>query len=106
MKAWLASRQNSQPAEPFRNTPKNITSPLHPRYRERADKDSALGTELLKWRYKIAREWNSVRFGPLQIETHDGQHFFRVQLLPGNLPLSDLKVELYADPLSGRRLSR
>ena len=68
-------------------------------FRERADKDSALGIELLKWRYKIAREWNNVRFGTLQIETHDGQHFFRVQLLPGNLPLSDLKVELYANPL-------
>ena len=51
-------------------------------FRERADKDSALGTELLKWRYKIAQEWNSVRFGPMQIETHDGQHFFRVQLFP------------------------
>ena len=68
-------------------------------FRERAAKDSALGIELLKWRYKIAREWNTVRFGTLQIETHDGQHFFRVQLLPGNLPLSDLKVELYANPL-------
>jgi glycogen phosphorylase len=68
-------------------------------FKERAANKSALGTELLKWRYKIAREWNSVRFGPLQTETHDGQHFFRVQLLPGNLPLSDLKVELYASPL-------
>jgi len=68
-------------------------------FRERAAKESALGTELLKWRYKIAREWNSVRFGPLQTETHDGRHFFRVQLLPANLPLSDLKVELYASPL-------
>jgi glycogen phosphorylase len=70
-------------------------------FRERAANESAAGTELLKWRYKIAREWNSVRFGPLQTETHDGQHFFRVQLLPGNLPLIDLKVELYANPLQG-----
>jgi glycogen phosphorylase len=68
-------------------------------YRERAAKESAVGTELLTWRYKIAREWNGVRFGPFQNETHDGRHFFRVQLLPGNLPVSDLKVELYANPL-------
>ena len=48
-------------------------------YRERAAKDSALGTELLKWRYKIAREWHTVRFGTVEIETHDGQH-----CLPGS----------------------
>ena len=68
-------------------------------YRERAANDGALGTELLKWRHKIAREWHTVRFGTLLVETHDDRHFFRVQLLPGNLPLADLKVELYANPL-------
>ena len=68
-------------------------------YRERDANDSALGTELLKWRYKIAREWHTVGFGTLLIETHDDQHFFRVQVLPGNIPITDLKVELYANPL-------
>ena len=68
-------------------------------YRERAAKDSALGTELLKWRYKIARDWHTVRFGTVEIETHDGHHCFRVEVWPGNLPMSDFKVELYADPL-------
>ncbi len=68
-------------------------------YRERAAKDSALGTELLKWRYKIARDWHTVRFGAVEIKTHDGHHCFRVEVWPGNLPMSDFKVELYADPL-------
>ena len=66
-------------------------------YGERAAKDSALGAELLEWRHKIAREWNTVRFGTVQVETHDGLHFFRVQVFPGNLPAQDLKVELYAN---------
>ena len=35
----------------------------------------------------------------MQVETRDGQHFFRIEVLPGTLPIADLKVELYASPL-------
>jgi starch phosphorylase len=38
-----------------------------------------------------------VRFGQVDIKTHDGQHFFRVEVSPGALPLDQLQVELYAD---------
>ena len=68
-------------------------------YGQRAANGSAAGVELLQWQHKIAREWSTVRFGELQIETRDGLHFFRVQVFPGSLSLADLKVELYADPL-------
>ena len=68
-------------------------------YSQRAANNSALGAELLQWRYKIAREWHTVRLGTTHIETRDDRHFFQVQVFPGNLPSSDLKVELYASPL-------
>jgi glycogen phosphorylase len=68
-------------------------------YGRRSAKDSALGLELVQWQHNIAQEWNTVRFGTMQVETRDGQHFFRVQVLPGTLPIRDLKVELYASPL-------
>jgi starch phosphorylase len=68
-------------------------------YGQRAAKKSALGVELLQWQQHIAREWDTVRFGTMQVETRDGHHFFRVQVLPGNLSLADLKVELYASPM-------
>jgi len=67
-------------------------------YSQRAAKDSALGVELLQWQHTITREWNTVRFGTTQVETRDGLHFFRVQVLPGALTVGDLKVELYASP--------
>jgi starch phosphorylase len=67
-------------------------------YSQRAAKDSALGVELLQWQHTITREWNTVRFGTTQVETRDGLHFFRVQVLPGALTIGDLKVELYASP--------
>jgi starch phosphorylase len=40
-----------------------------------------------------------VRFGTVSVETHDLLHIFRVQVLPGDLRLDDLRVELYAEPL-------
>jgi starch phosphorylase len=68
-------------------------------YAQRAAKENALGAELLAWQQTIARQWNSVRFGTVSVETHDNLHVFRVQVLPGDLPLDDLRVELYAEPL-------
>ena len=68
-------------------------------YAERAAKENTLGAELLAWQHTIARQWNTVRFATVSVETHDNLHHFRVQVLPGDLPLGDLRVELYADPL-------
>jgi starch phosphorylase len=66
-------------------------------YHERAAGDSALGVNLLHWQQDIDRHWNTVRFGAVRIETHDGQHFFQVEVLSGNLNPDQLQVELYAD---------
>jgi len=68
-------------------------------YLQRAAKQGALGAELLRWQQNIARQWHTVRFGTLQIETHEDRHIFRVQVFPGNLSLGDLSVELYAVPV-------
>jgi glycogen phosphorylase len=34
-------------------------------------------------------------------ETHDGLHFFRVQVFLGGLNLDELRVELYTNPVQG-----
>ena len=68
-------------------------------YGERAAENSAIGMELLRWQQNITREWDTVRFGTMQVKTHDSRHFFRVQVWPGNLPIDDFKVELFASPL-------
>jgi starch phosphorylase len=70
-------------------------------YRERADGDSALGLSSLRWKQAIDRDWNAVRFGSVKIETLDGQHFFKVEVSPGNLIPDQLTVELYADSVQG-----
>jgi glycogen phosphorylase len=68
-------------------------------YAQRAAKENAMGAELLAWQQTIAGQWHAVRFGTVSVETHDNLHVFRVQVLPGDLPLHDLRVELYAEPL-------
>jgi starch phosphorylase len=70
-------------------------------YLERAAGDSTLGASVLHWKQDIDRHWNTVRFGPLGIETHDGQHFFQVQISLGNLNPDQLTVELHADAIDG-----
>ena len=70
-------------------------------YRERADGDGALGVGLLQWRQDIDRHWNTIRFGSVRTETHDSQHFFHVEVLPGSLKPDQLQVELYADSAQG-----
>ena len=68
-------------------------------YAQRAQNESALGAELLAWQQTIVQQWKTVRFGTVNVETHDNLHTFRVQVLPGDLAPDHLRVELYAVPL-------
>ena len=70
-------------------------------YRERAAEDSALGVTLLHWQQDIEQLWSTVHFGSVRIESHDGQHFFEVEVSPGILTLDQLQIELYADSVLG-----
>lgn len=67
-------------------------------YRHRAASEGALGNEILQWVQKLGEQWHTVRFEPVRVETHDGHHCFTVQVSPGSLLVSDIKVELCAMP--------
>ena len=70
-------------------------------YRDRAADDGAFGLSLLRWKQDLDRHWSTVRFGAVGIETHDSQHFFRIEIYPGVLTRDQLQVELYADSMHG-----
>jgi starch phosphorylase len=72
-------------------------------YRDRTADDGALGLSLLSWKQAIDRNWNTVRFGSLKSETHDGEHFFQIEISPGGLTRDQLQVELYADSVHGEQ---
>ena len=70
-------------------------------YRERAKEDGALGQGLLQWEQNIHQHWGSVRFGKVEAVTRDQHHFFRVEVVSGELHPNDLLVELYAECAAG-----
>jgi starch phosphorylase len=70
-------------------------------YGARAAKGGQLGTDLLEWQRKLARNWSNVRFGSLTIEQHDDRYVFQVQVYLAELDPAAVRVELYADPQNG-----
>jgi starch phosphorylase len=71
--------------------------PAASRYRDRAADNGAVGSSLLQWKQDLERYWSTVRFVSIRINTHDGQHFFQVDVAPGSLTPDHFRVDLYAD---------
>ena len=65
-------------------------------YEARRQNQSALGIRLTNWRRQMEQEWHSLSFGDLQIETRDGQHHFRVEVIFGGVDPQAVQVELFA----------
>jgi starch phosphorylase len=68
-------------------------------YLARAANDSAQGISVSHWQQQLAQHWKMLRFGSAEVDTHDGLHFFQVQIYPGELAPDAFKVELYANPI-------
>jgi len=79
--------------------------PAASRYRDRAADDGAVGLSLLQWKQDIERNWSTVRFVRVRIDTHDGQNFFQAEVAPGSLNPDHLRVELHADSANGKSAS-
>jgi starch phosphorylase len=74
-------------------------------YRDRAADDGTIGLSLLHWKQDLERHWSTVHFVKVQLDTHDGQHFYQVDVAPGSLTPDHLGVELYADSAHGQDVS-
>ena len=70
-------------------------------YQARAENNGAVGAELLQWKQEMERHWSSLRFGALNVESQNGRTRFQVEVLPGDVPQDELRVELYAEPVAG-----
>ena len=56
---------------------------------------------ILRRQKDIDRQWNTVHFGPVRIETHDGEHLFQVEVSPRDLELKGFRVQLYSTSVPG-----
>jgi starch phosphorylase len=68
-------------------------------YARRAANDGEEGIGLLQWQSSIATQWNTLHFGDVSSETKDGQHQFKIQVIPGGIRADQVNVELYASPI-------
>jgi starch phosphorylase len=66
-------------------------------YRERALDKGRIGVDIINWRHALDQNWSALHFGEVQIEEHDGQHVFVVQVCLNNVDPKAVRVELYAD---------
>jgi starch phosphorylase len=55
----------------------------------------------LSRRREVSERWPELRFGSVQIATHEDAHVFEVQVFLGAMDPNAVAVELYADPRDG-----
>jgi len=70
-------------------------------YRERAANKGAPGRQLVDWQQAVDRQWGSLRFGGLRVETHADHHAVEVDVFLNGLDPGAVRVELYADGVRG-----
>ena len=70
-------------------------------YRERAARQGELGVRIAQWRHALDEHWHALHFGRVDVETHDGQRVFEVEVYLGELRPEDVHVELYAGGAPG-----
>jgi starch phosphorylase len=71
-------------------------------YEARRADQGALGIRLVNWQRQIEEGWQAFAFGGLKVETRDGQHHFRVEVIFGRIDPLAVQVELFADEPEGR----
>jgi len=70
-------------------------------YRERTANKGEVGRQVVDWQHALDRNWDSLRFGDVWVETHADHHQFEVELFLSDLDPRAVRVELYADGISG-----
>ena len=70
-------------------------------YRRRARNGGELAVLISGWLAALKRDWPTLRFGEVEVDTRGDRHHFAAQVGLGNLDLQSIRVELYAEPVEG-----
>jgi len=70
-------------------------------YRGRAADKGAVGRQIVDWQHSLQRNWATLRFGEVNVETKGKQHVYEVQVYLNDLDPNVVRVELYADGMNG-----
>ena len=103
--AWLAKMRESMATltarfsanRAIRQYTSEYYLPRAAAYEGRCLNKNELGLRLANWRRQLEQEWHTLSFGELKIETRDGEHHFRVEVMLGKVDPQAVQVELYAN---------
>jgi starch phosphorylase len=70
-------------------------------YLSRVADKGAIGTQIADWRRGLERNWASLRFGEVKVETRGGELRFEVQVYSRGVDPNAVRVELFADGVQG-----
>jgi starch phosphorylase len=70
-------------------------------YRERAANKGSVGRRMIDWKHRLDEKWTALHFGDLKVLTKDDQRLYEVQVYLNDLAPMEVRVELYADGVSG-----
>jgi starch phosphorylase len=70
-------------------------------HRERAANNGAVGQQVVAWRQTLDAQWPAIRFGSVTVETKSEMHIIDVEVYIPDLAPNAVRVELYADGISG-----
>jgi starch phosphorylase len=66
-------------------------------FERRAQQQSAVAKDLLRWHEELAQHWGAVRFGAVTVKSEDGWWTFEAQVYLDDLHPDSVQVELYAE---------
>jgi glycogen phosphorylase len=107
--AWVARMRESMarltPRFSANRTVREYTEehylPAAAAYLSRIDNKGAIGRQMVDWQHDLEQKWAALRFGEVRLETRGGQHAFEVQVSLNDLDPEEVRVELYANGVTG-----
>jgi starch phosphorylase len=66
----------------------------------------AVGREMVDWQHRLDAAWATLRFGDVSVETRGAQHVFDIHVDLGDLDPEAVRMELYADGITGSTFVR
>lgn len=80
--------------------------PAAAEFRARSARKGALAKRIVTWQQQLKKEWKSLRFGEMQVETRDKEHHVEVLVYLNGVDPNAIRVELYADVIKTEQTSR
>ena len=70
-------------------------------YHLRIANKGAVGKQMVDWQHAVDRNWRSLRFADVRVETNADHYVFEVEIFLNGLDPNAVRVELYADGIHG-----